>query len=69
MGLAVISALSELMIRGFQDGRARKERMNLDLESLPESQTGTVRHKSSERIILCKELSGWGSSIVCLARD
>lgn len=32
--------------RGFEAGLARKEGVNLDLESLPGSQAGTVRHKS-----------------------
>ena len=32
--------------RGFQDGLARKESLNLDLDSLPSSQAGYVRHKS-----------------------
>lgn len=32
--------------RGFADGLKRLERLNIDLNSLPDSQAGTVRHKS-----------------------
>jgi len=32
--------------KGFQDGLNRKESMNLELDSLPDSQAGVVRHKS-----------------------
>lgn len=31
---------------GFKAGSGRKERVNLDLDSLPRSQAGEVRHKS-----------------------
>ena len=32
--------------RGYKDGLRRKEKLNIDLNSLPESQAGAVRHKS-----------------------
>jgi len=32
--------------RGFQDGLARRERLDLALEGLPISQAGSVRHRS-----------------------
>lgn len=32
--------------KGFQDGLNRKESMNLELDSLSDSQAGVVRHKS-----------------------
>ncbi|MGC9983378.1 MAG: hypothetical protein ABSF35_07075 [Polyangia bacterium] len=32
--------------RGLEDGLARKEEVNLDLDSLPGSQAGSVRHQS-----------------------
>ena len=32
--------------RGYKDGLERKEQLDLDLYSWPESQAGTVRHKS-----------------------
>ena len=32
--------------KGYKDGLDRKEQLNLDLDSLPKSQAGTVRHKS-----------------------
>ena len=31
---------------GYNDGLQRKEQLDLDLDSLPDSQAGTVRHKS-----------------------
>lgn len=32
--------------KGYQDGLVRQEKVDLDLDCLPESQAGTVRHKS-----------------------
>ena len=32
--------------RGYNDGLARRETLNIDLDALPISQAGTVRHKS-----------------------
>ena len=32
--------------KGYQDGLQLKESINLDLDTLPDSQAGTVRHKS-----------------------
>jgi len=32
--------------RGFEAGRRREETVALDLDTLPESQAGTVRHRS-----------------------
>ena len=39
-------------------GRHRKEKLDLDLDSLPESQAGTVRHKSPHAAYAAGYLAG-----------
>ena len=47
-----------LMRRGYEDGLNRKEKLDLDLDSLPESQAGTVRHKSPHAAYAAGYLAG-----------
>ena len=44
--------------RGYEDGLNRKEKLDLDLDSLPESQAGTVRHKSPHAAYAAGYLAG-----------
>lgn len=44
--------------KGYKDGLDRKEQLNLDLDSLPKSQAGTVRHKSPHAAYATGYLAG-----------
>lgn len=44
--------------KGYDDGLNRREQIDLDLDSLPESQAGTVRHKSPHAAYAAGYLAG-----------
>lgn len=47
-----------LMKKGYREGLIRREHLNLELDSLPESQAGTVRHKSPHAAYAAGYLAG-----------
>jgi hypothetical protein len=50
--------------RGFQDGKKREEKLDIGLDSLLESQAGTVRHKSPHAAYALGYFDGVSTSYV-----